>query len=420
MARYGFGLLLPDMRAGLRLSDASIGVTAAAGYAAYLVVSLRTGSLVARCGPRAIVLAGGGCAVAGMLLAAAARGAPALAVAVAVAGASSALVFPPFADAIAAVVPEPGRARALAWTSSGTGAGVAVAAPLALIAGDWRLSWVLFAVAGVLTTLLAARVVPAAPLPPRDGRGHGDRDVAIGATPAGAGPLLASAVLVGLGAAVFWTWAVDRVASAGDLGQGTAQALLAVVGVASLGGALAADLVGRVGMRVGAVACGALLATALVALALAPGVIFAGVVAAVLFGTAYNILVTIQGLWSTRIFGRPARGLAAVMSAMGVGFLVGPLIAAPLDQRAAFLIAAALLAAAGVLGLTAPRSRGGDPERSGTSRASLADGPRAGATDQARRRGAPNTLLTRLRTVLGDGVPYGRSELTANARKSRA
>jgi MFS family permease len=169
--------------------------------------------------------------------------------------------------------------------------------------------------------------------------------------------LLASAVLVGLGAAVFWTWAVDRVATDGDLGPDTAQALLAVVGVASLGGALAADVVARFGLRLGAVACGALLATALSAIAVAPGKLLAGVVAAVLFGTAYNILVAIQGLWSTRIFAHPARGLAAIMSATSVGFLAGPLLAAPLHQGTAFLIAAALLAAAGALGVTAPQWR---------------------------------------------------------------
>ena len=60
MARYGFGLLLPDMRARLRLSDAATAAMAAAGYAVYLVVSLRTGALVARHGPRATVMAGGG------------------------------------------------------------------------------------------------------------------------------------------------------------------------------------------------------------------------------------------------------------------------------------------------------------------------------------------------------------------------
>jgi predicted MFS family arabinose efflux permease len=359
MARYGFGLLLPDMRAALRLSDAAAGAMAAAGYAVYLAVSLRTGALVARYGPRATVIAGGACGVAGMLLAAIAPSPLALGLAVAVAGASAALVFPPFADAIAAVVPEPNRAQSFAWVSSGTGAGVAVAAPLAFVAANWRLTWVLFAVVGALTTLLAARIVPAAPLARTDA--NGDR-----ARPAEMLPLLASALLVGLGAAVFWTWAVERVATDGGLGTGAAQALLALVGIASLGGALASRLIARVGLRAGAVGCGTMLAASLVVVALVPGAIAAGIAAAVFFGAGYNILVATQGLWSARISDRdPARGLAAVMSAMGVGFLLGPLLAAPLDQRTAFLAAAAILAASGAIGLTAPgRAR----EVSGTVR----------------------------------------------------
>jgi predicted MFS family arabinose efflux permease len=350
MARYGFGLLLPDMRAALGLSTAVVGAIAAAGYGAYLAGSLAAGGLVRRHGPRAVVLWGGGCAVAGMLLAAAAPSALVLMVAVAIAGTSAALVFPPFADALASVVPEGGRARAFASISSGTGAGVAVAAPLSLLSGDWRLSWVLFAVVAAFTTLLAARVVPAAPHSP-DG-GHA---APAAGRPRGTRPLLASAALVGLGAAVFWTWAVDRIASIGGLGAGAAQALLAVVGVASLGGALAGDLVARAGVRAAAAGCGAVLAAALVSLALAPGALAAGIAAAVLFGAGYNVLVATQGLWSSRVFvDDPARGLALAMSAMGVGFLAGPLLAAPLDQRTAFLAAAVLLLAGGVLGLAAP------------------------------------------------------------------
>ena len=351
MARYGFGLLLPDMRAALGLSTAVVGAIAAAGYGAYLAASLAAGRLVRRHGPRAVVLWGGGCAVAGMLLAAAAPSALVLMAAVAIAGTSAALVFPPFADALATVVPEAGRARAFASISSGTGAGVAVAAPLSLLSGDWRLSWVLFALVAAFTTLLAARVVPAAPLAPGGGPAAGSA----GGRPPGTRPLLASAALVGLGAAVFWTWAVDRVASVGGLGSGAAQALLAVVGVASLGGALGGDLVGRVGLRAAAAGCGAVLAAALVSLALAPGALAASIAAAVLFGAGYNVLVATQGLWSSRVFGAdPARGLALAMSAMGVGFLAGPLLAAPLDQRTAFLAAALLLLAGGIFGLAAP------------------------------------------------------------------
>jgi predicted MFS family arabinose efflux permease len=350
MARYGFGLLLPDMRAALRLSAADVGRTAAGGYAAYLLVSLCTGALVRRRGPRAVVLAGGGCAVAGMLLAAVATSAIALGAAVAVAGASAALVFPPFADAIAAVVPEGGRSRALAFVSSGTGAGVAVAAPLALLAGGWRVSWVLFAGISVATTVLAARTVPAGPLAAaRRGAGRRAR------CRLAAAPLLVSAALVGLGASVFWTWAVDRVASAGGLGDRTGQALLAIVGVASLGGGFAGAVVTRAGLRATAAGSGGLLAAALVALALAPGALAASIAAAILFGAAYNGLVATQGIWSTRVFPDPARALAVVMSAMGAGFLAGPVLAAPLGQRSAFLAAAGLLALGGGLGLASPR-----------------------------------------------------------------
>ena len=186
MARYGFGLLLPDMRAALRLTDAATGAMAAAGYAVYLVMSLGTGRLVAHHGPRATVVAGGGCAVAGMLLAAVAASPLALGVAVAVAGASAALVFPRSPTRSRLWWSKPDRAQAFAWVSSGTGAGVAAAAPLAFLAADWRLTWVLFALVAALTTLLAARVVPAAPLAPD--RAHGDRSVHLGPTPCPSSP----------------------------------------------------------------------------------------------------------------------------------------------------------------------------------------------------------------------------------------
>ena len=349
MARYGFGLLLPDMRAALRLSDAAAGAIAAAGYAVYLVVSLRTGRLVARYGPRATVIAGGGCAVAGMLLAAIAPSALALGAAVAVAGASAALVFPPFADAIAAVVPEANRAQAFAWVSSGTGAGVAVAAPLAFLAADWRLTWVLFAVVAALTTLLAARAVPrrrcartgptVAP-PPTSSRHPAPAGVRSARRARGGG-------LLDLGRRPRrhrWRSRHRRRSDAARGGRdreprrGAGEQADRPGWPPRRSRRLRRDA-GRVARRAGPRARsrrhrhrgGRLLRA------------------------GYNLLVSIQGLWSTRISAHdPARGLAAVMSAMGVGFLLGPLLATPLNQQTAFLAAAALLAAGGCLGLTAP------------------------------------------------------------------
>ena len=139
LARYGYGLLLPDLRAALDLDSAALGLIGSGSFAAYLLATVAAGDLAARVGARGLVVAGGALAVAGMLVVAAARSAPALGAGILVAGAASGLVFPPFADAVEQRVAPQGRARSLAVISSGTGWGVLVSVPIALVAGaSWR------------------------------------------------------------------------------------------------------------------------------------------------------------------------------------------------------------------------------------------------------------------------------------------
>src|SRR4051794_6361382 len=145
LARYGYGLLLPDIRAAFGLSSGALGLIAAGAYAAYLVSVASAGALSARLGPRAVVLAGAALAVGGVAVIAAAPRPALLAAGVFVAGAAGGLVFPPFADVVAYRVPAAGRPRAMAVISSGTGWGVLVAAPVALLAGGaWRSAWAAF------------------------------------------------------------------------------------------------------------------------------------------------------------------------------------------------------------------------------------------------------------------------------------
>src|SRR5215207_2700909 len=158
MARYGYGLLLPDIRAGYGLTSGALGLIAAGSYLAYLAASAAVGPLATR-----VVVLGGCCATSGMLLAGLSGTPLVLALGVLVGGASCGLVFPPFSDAIEALVAPARRARTLAAVSSGTGYGVAIAVPIALVAGSaWRSAWLAFAVVSMLVTLWAARVLPTA------------------------------------------------------------------------------------------------------------------------------------------------------------------------------------------------------------------------------------------------------------------
>jgi predicted MFS family arabinose efflux permease len=346
MARYGFGLLAPDIRASFGLTSGALGLLAAASYVAYLGTSLAAGVLSSHLGARAIVAAGGACAVAGMTLAGLAQSAPVLFAALLVAGASAGLVFPPFSDVVTQHLPADRRPRVLSAISSGTGWGVALAAPVALLAGaDWRAAWLLFALIAAAATGWALLVLP----------GRAELDDSAGLVRLRprwfvcprSGGLLVGAVLVGLASSVYWTFAVDHLAADGGLSSTQSRIFLAVVGLASVGGTVGGDAVRRLGGRAVFALALAGEAAALLLVGLVPGHLSAAMASAVLFGAAYNVVVAVQVIWSGRVFSeRPSAGLAAAMAMNALGLLIGPpVLGAVADQTgfAAVFAAAALL-----------------------------------------------------------------------------
>ena len=350
MARYGYGLLLPDIQDDLALGVGTLGVIGTLAYVSYLLGT----ALVTRCvvgvGQRATVVGGGLLAVAGTVVVAVAGGPVLLGVGVAVAGASAGLVFAPFGDAVR-LLPPVARARTLATISCGTGWGVAVAAPIAVLAGDaWRTAYLGFAACAALSTLLAARTLPA-----RTATSHDD---AMARAPGrGRTPMLVAALLIGLGSATFWTFAVDQVRDAG-LDQTAGRIVLGVAGVTSLSGLAAAEVITRLGARRTFVFTAVLEAAAISTIAVAPDRLAAVLIAAAAFGVAYNTIVAVSVLWATRIYGdRPSAGVAAATGAQGVGLLVGPLtsgiLAETTDLTTALLVGAAIV---GVAAFLAPRS----------------------------------------------------------------
>ena len=161
LARYGFGLLLPDMRASLVIDAATAGLVGSSAYVSYLVANALVVALTVRTGPRVPLLLATGCAVGGMATIAGADSVSSLALGVLLAGASAGFAFPPYADVVAGAVPERRRSTAWASISSGTGWGVAVAGPVAVVAGaEWRTAWWVFAALALVVGSTAVSACP--------------------------------------------------------------------------------------------------------------------------------------------------------------------------------------------------------------------------------------------------------------------
>jgi len=348
MARYGYGLLLPDIRRAYGLGPAALGLIGTGSYVGYLLATAATGALAHRAGPRATAVASGLLAAAGMAIAGLAQAPGLFAAGILLAGTSAALSFAPIADA-AAPLPERARARVLAAANCGTGYGVALAAPIAMVCGaNWRAAWLAFAFVALLAAAWAARALPrraAATAAPPSRRGM----------PASAAPLLTGAVLIGLGSSAYWTFAVAHLHDAG-LAPATTQAFLAVVGIAGMLGTATGELIRKLGTTKAFALLASTEAAGIALLAVAPARPAAAFTSAVLFGAAYTAAVGVQSIAATQLFAdRPSRGLSAAMGANGLGLLIGPAVAGGL--AATFGLGPVLLAgAAVVLAAIAPQA----------------------------------------------------------------
>ncbi|MBB4908923.1 MFS transporter [Actinophytocola algeriensis] len=330
MARYGYGLLLPDIQDDLVLTPTTLGAIGTLAYAAYVLTTTLVSRCVVRIGQRGTVVVGGLLAAAGTVIIAMAHDPVLLAVGVGTAGASAGLVQPPFADAVDRL-PATIRARTLATISCGTGWGVAVAAPIAIAAGDeWRSAYLGFAACVAMSTLFAAYVLsphragdrtahPSAPDAPPGGR-------RVSRPGNAATPMLVGALLVGLGSAPFWTFAVDTVRDAG-LDQTAGRMLLGVTGVASVLAMGTADVIRRLGATRTFVLCALLEATGKATIGLAPSQVGVVLIAAAAFGAAYSMLVNVSVLWGTRLYPeQPSVGSAKAVGAQAIGLLCGPVL----------------------------------------------------------------------------------------------
>jgi predicted MFS family arabinose efflux permease len=184
----------------------------------------------------------------------------------------------------------------------------------------------------MLVTLWAARVLPTAGMRPTP------RDVPRISWSwlicPRSGPLLVGALLIGLAASVYWTFAVDYLVTQGSLPTSTSRLFLALVGAASVLGTLAGDVPRRFSPAGAFSALTAMLAGSLGLLAAAPASLGAAALSGVLFGASLNLIVAIQSIWSSRVFAeRPSAGLAAVMFMLGLGLLIGPPTAGLLADR---------------------------------------------------------------------------------------
>jgi predicted MFS family arabinose efflux permease len=358
LARFAYGLFLPEMREVFDLSESVLGLIGADSYAGYCVTILIALMFTSRTGPRFMAVAAGVVAVVGMASVAGAPAAWVLALGILVAGSSSGLASPPMGEAVIGSIREELHDRANTLINSGTSIGVALSGPAALlVAEQWRLAWAAFALVGGVVVAWNAVVMPRKPVSDRRSEEATPADVPrlsvrylMGP---GAVPLFVAATGVGFASAAYWTFSRDLVVRAGDLSVSGSTLFWTVIGVCGLAG----DLVRRFGLATAFRASLLCMAAATGLLAAAPGALLWAYLSAGLFGSIYIMLTGIILVWSVSIFHeRPSAGLGAAFLLIAVGQVLGAPVAGAVAGAVGLMVMFWIFAGVAVLtALIGPR-----------------------------------------------------------------
>ena len=353
LARFAYGLLLPQIRQDLALSVSAAGWIGGSAFAAYCVGIVATFVCNGKVSPRGLTVMAGAAATLGMGLVVVASSGLTLGCGVALAGLSTGLTSPPLASAVAARLDDADRPRANGFINAGTAAGIVFSGLAAILAaGQWRQLYALFALIGIGVTIWLWFAVPR----------RVERDVAQNFSLAmlrrpGVLPLCASAFLMGLASTAIWTFGADILRSeAGFSDQSIAWAWI-VLGAAGISGCMTGVFTGRFGVvRIQHLA---LAGIALGTLGLSAASISAGsgLVAMCLFGAAYIVSSGVYLLQGIRLFpDRPDLGLGIPFLVLALGQTAGtPLFGFVLEAAGVFVALCVFAAAACAAMVLCPR-----------------------------------------------------------------
>lgn len=356
LARFAYGLLLPQIRTELELGTVAAGWIGSAAFAAYCGGVVAAFMTVPKCGVRTVAVAAGCCATAGLGLVAVAGSATTLGLAIALAGISTGLASPPLAAAVGQFISEASRPRANGAINAGTAAGIVLSGLAALaFAAAWRELYVGFAAIGGAVTLWLWRAIPSGKTAEASPTSHGIRRP-------GLMPLFSAAVLMGGASTAIWTFGADILREELQFSDHRIALAWLVLGATGLVGVLTGAGTDRFGI-------GAIHRLSLIMMALGLVGLAAGSWASVLpfiamgvFGAGYMISSGALLLWGITLFPeRSDLGLGLPFLMIAVGQTIGaPLFAVLLEAAGttAALTGAALVMACAAI--PTPRSAGED------------------------------------------------------------
>ncbi|GAA0610524.1 MFS transporter [Virgibacillus siamensis] len=341
LARFGYGLMLPDISSTLDMSPAISGVIGSSSYFAYCIAITLSTLFIPKLGPRPSIIAAGISAFVGMLLMAISTNEIMLAVGVLVAGASTGFGSPAYGEVVAETVQKPFQDKANTWVNAGTGFGVMISGPIVLFfSGDWRMVYTLFTFAALAVLIWNFINIP------RIKKQEESRQKIFSFKKADMKKsifLVIASLVMGIATAIYWTFSKDYITNESDLSHLTTSIFWIMIGVSGVAGGIAGNLIEKLGIGK---AYRLTVIIAFLSIVILPifhseiGLIY---LSALFFGSSYVFLTGVLLVWGVKLYPRQSSlGIGLPFLTLALGQIIGSAIAGTLiqsiDYKMAFIL----------------------------------------------------------------------------------
>jgi len=326
LARFSYGLLLPNISQDLAMSPSISGIISSLFYLSYCFAIVLSTVLTVDKGPRVIVLIAGALAIVGLIIMGVSPNVWVLGFGVLLAGASTGFASPPYGTAITLWIESDKQGSANTWINSGTSIGLVLSGIGAiLLASSWRFTYLIYAFIGLIAFIWNAKVLP---------RAEANQHVIFKMGKLsfkgvrGATLLIISSTTLGISTAVFWTFAIDFIKSTGNYSSWQLPLFWVILGIFGLLGGFSGRLVKQFGLSFTYKWGCLIISAASFLLAWHPEQWSISYLSAALFGISYIFITGLLMVWGIRVFMTNASlGIGTPFLLLAIGQVIGSLFA---------------------------------------------------------------------------------------------
>lgn len=323
LARFSFGLFLPDIAQSLNMTSSTSGIISSLFYISYCITIIYSTIYSTEYGPKPIIISAGLSALIGLISIGLAPNVWILAFGVIMAGSSTGLISPPFGLAISLWISAHRQSSANTWVNSGTSIGLVFAGlSTMLLPLEWRNVYLIYGLLAIAVTVWNYINLP-----------QFDRDINIYTGSfnfrdvKGTKTLSTASLLLGISTAPYWTFSKSYIESLQIYSDTALSVFWILIGVFGILGGISGSIIERVGLATSYKFGVIVISFASVILALSPYSTVLPFISSSLFGLSYIFLTGALLVWGVTIFVKNASlGIGLPFLLLAVGQVFGSLM----------------------------------------------------------------------------------------------